>query len=90
MKAIGFVFVILKDVSSLIREASLVLQDHTLAKFKICLMNTVLCRPGFKDLYTDMAPLCHVTDTDCSRLVDSSLLTPIDHLYSMQDSYFAS
>uniref|UniRef100_A0A672HNG1 LIM homeobox transcription factor 1, alpha n=1 Tax=Salarias fasciatus TaxID=181472 RepID=A0A672HNG1_SALFA len=35
-------------------------------------------------------PLCHVTDSDCLSLGDSSPLTPIDRLYSMQDSYFTS
>ncbi|TNN42185.1 LIM homeobox transcription factor 1-alpha [Liparis tanakae] len=47
---------------------------------------------GFKGLYGDMDrdPLCHVADSDCLSLGDSSLLTPIDRLYSMQDSYFAS
>lgn len=47
---------------------------------------------GFKGLYGDMDrdPLCHVTDSDCLSLGDSSLLTPIDRLYSMQDSYFTS
>lgn len=38
----------------------------------------------------DRDPLCHVADNDCLTLGDSSLLTPIDRLYSMQDSYFAS
>lgn len=47
---------------------------------------------GFKSLYVDMDrdPLCKVTDSDCLSLGDSSLLTPIDRLYSMQDSYFTS
>ncbi|XP_075266513.1 LOW QUALITY PROTEIN: LIM homeobox transcription factor 1-alpha [Salarias fasciatus] len=47
---------------------------------------------GFKCLYGDMDrdPLCHVTDSDCLSLGDSSPLTPIDRLYSMQDSYFTS
>lgn len=47
---------------------------------------------GFKSLYGDMDrdSLCHVADTDCLSLGDSSLLTPIDRLYSMQDSYFTS
>lgn len=45
---------------------------------------------GFKGLYPDMDPLCHVADSDCLSLGDSSLLTPIDRLYSMQDSYFTS
>ncbi|KAI3368823.1 hypothetical protein L3Q82_025803 [Scortum barcoo] len=47
---------------------------------------------GFKGLYGDMDrdPLCHVVDSDCLSLGDSSLLTPIDRLYSMQDSYFTS
>lgn len=47
---------------------------------------------GFKGLYGDMDrdPLCHVADSDCLHLGDSSLLTPIDRLYSMQDSYFTS
>lgn len=47
---------------------------------------------GFKGLYGDMDrdPLCHVADSDCLSLGDSSLLTPIDRLYSMQDSYFTS
>uniref|UniRef100_A0A3B4TYC7 LIM homeobox transcription factor 1, alpha n=1 Tax=Seriola dumerili TaxID=41447 RepID=A0A3B4TYC7_SERDU len=38
----------------------------------------------------DRDPLCHVADSDCLALGDSSLLTPIDRLYSMQDSYFTS
>ncbi|XP_069006442.1 LIM homeobox transcription factor 1-alpha [Embiotoca jacksoni] len=47
---------------------------------------------GFKGLYGDMDrdPLCHVADSDCLSLGDSSPLTPIDRLYSMQDSYFTS
>lgn len=47
---------------------------------------------GFKSLFDDMDrdALCHVTDSDCLALGDSSLLTPIDRLYSMQDSYFTS
>lgn len=47
---------------------------------------------GFKGLYSDVDrdPLCHVADTDCLTLGDTSLLTPIDRLYSMQDSYFTS
>ncbi|XP_071382217.1 LIM homeobox transcription factor 1-alpha-like [Centroberyx affinis] len=47
---------------------------------------------GFKGLYGDMDgdPLCHLADGDCLSLGDSSLLTPIDRLYSMQDSYFTS
>ncbi|XP_026201926.1 LIM homeobox transcription factor 1-alpha [Anabas testudineus] len=47
---------------------------------------------GFKSLYGDMDrdPLCDVTDSDGLSLGDSSLLTPIDRLYSMQDSYFTS
>ncbi|XP_074524843.1 LIM homeobox transcription factor 1-alpha [Halichoeres trimaculatus] len=47
---------------------------------------------GFKGLYSDLDrdPLYHMTDTDCLSLGDSSLLTPIDRLYSMQDSYFTS
>ncbi|KAK0147554.1 LIM homeobox transcription factor 1-alpha [Merluccius polli] len=34
--------------------------------------------------------LCPLADTECLSLGDSSLLTPIDRLYSMQDSYFTS
>ncbi|XP_029988722.1 LIM homeobox transcription factor 1-alpha [Sphaeramia orbicularis] len=47
---------------------------------------------GFKGLYGDMDgdPLCHMADSDCLSLGDASLLTPIDRLYSMQDSYFTS
>ncbi|KAJ0065088.1 hypothetical protein NL108_005573, partial [Boleophthalmus pectinirostris] len=47
---------------------------------------------GFKGLYADVDsdPVCHMTDSDCLHLSDSSLLTPIDRLYSMQDSYFTS
>ncbi|KAM3876156.1 LIM homeobox transcription factor 1-alpha [Diretmus argenteus] len=47
---------------------------------------------GFKGLYGDMDgdPLYHLADSDCLTLGDSSLLTPIDRLYSMQDSYFTS
>ncbi|XP_015251798.1 PREDICTED: LIM homeobox transcription factor 1-alpha-like [Cyprinodon variegatus] len=46
---------------------------------------------GLRSLYgdTDREHLCHVTD-DCLSLAGSSPLTPIDCLYSMQDSYFAS
>nr|XP_054586076.1 LIM homeobox transcription factor 1-alpha [Nothobranchius furzeri]XP_054586077.1 LIM homeobox transcription factor 1-alpha [Nothobranchius furzeri] len=47
---------------------------------------------GFKSSYGDISsdPLCHVADSDCLSLDDSSPLTPIDCLYSMQDSYFTS
>uniref|UniRef100_A0A3Q3KE03 LIM homeobox transcription factor 1, alpha n=2 Tax=Monopterus albus TaxID=43700 RepID=A0A3Q3KE03_MONAL len=47
---------------------------------------------GFKSLYNgvDRDPLCHVADSDCLSLGVTSLLTPIGHLYSMQDSYFTS
>ncbi|KAM9832594.1 LIM homeobox transcription factor 1-alpha [Neosynchiropus ocellatus] len=45
---------------------------------------------GFKTLFMDKDPLCHMADGDCLSLDDSSLLTPIDRLYSMQDSYFTS
>ncbi|XP_061594956.1 LIM homeobox transcription factor 1-alpha [Cololabis saira] len=47
---------------------------------------------GFKGLYGDMDrdPLCHTADSDCLSLADCSPLTPIDRLYSMQDSYFTS
>lgn len=45
---------------------------------------------GFKGLYPETDPLCHLTDSDGLPLGDSSLLTPIDRLYSMQDSYFTS
>ncbi|XP_036970949.1 LIM homeobox transcription factor 1-alpha isoform X1 [Acanthopagrus latus] len=47
---------------------------------------------GFKGVFVEMDrdPLCHVADADCLSLGDSSLLTPIDRLYSMQDSYFTS
>lgn len=38
----------------------------------------------------DRDPLCHMADGDCLSLGDSSPLTPIDRLYSMQDSYFTS
>ncbi|XP_072244896.1 LIM homeobox transcription factor 1-alpha [Leuresthes tenuis] len=46
----------------------------------------------FKGLYGNMErdPLYHVADSDCLSLGDSSPLTPIDRLYSMQDSYFTS
>ncbi|KAK7150882.1 hypothetical protein R3I93_011976 [Phoxinus phoxinus] len=37
---------------------------------------------------TDSDPLCHFGD--CMSSSEPSLLTPIDRLYSMQDSYFAS
>lgn len=55
-------------------------------------MNYFVSFSGFKGLYGDMDrdPLCHVADSDCLSLGDSSLLTPIDRLYSMQDSYFTS
>uniref|UniRef100_A0A3Q3XPV9 Uncharacterized protein n=1 Tax=Mola mola TaxID=94237 RepID=A0A3Q3XPV9_MOLML len=50
--------------------------------------------PYGKDLNTglcpDIHPLCHVADNDSLALGDPSLLTPIDRLYSMQDSYFTS
>ncbi|XP_004555078.1 LIM homeobox transcription factor 1-alpha [Maylandia zebra] len=47
---------------------------------------------GFKSLYGDVDrdPLCHMADGDCLSLGNSSPLTPIDRLYSMQDSYFTS
>ncbi|XP_062308864.1 LIM homeobox transcription factor 1-alpha [Osmerus eperlanus] len=47
---------------------------------------------GFRGLYDDMdvAPFCHLGDGSCLSLGDSSLLTPIDRLCSMQDSYFTS
>ncbi|KAG7514177.1 LIM homeobox transcription factor 1-alpha-like [Solea senegalensis] len=47
---------------------------------------------GFKSLYSDIDkdPLCQMLDSDCLPLSGSSLLTPIDCLYSMQDSYFTS
>ncbi|XP_041862432.1 LIM homeobox transcription factor 1-alpha isoform X2 [Melanotaenia boesemani] len=49
---------------------------------------------GFKggNIYGSMDGdlLCHVADSDCLSLGDSSPLTPIDRLYSMQDSYFTS
>ncbi|XP_035997171.1 LIM homeobox transcription factor 1-alpha isoform X2 [Fundulus heteroclitus] len=47
---------------------------------------------GFQGLYGDVdrEPLCHVAENDCLSLAGSSPLTPIDCLYSMQDSYFAS
>uniref|UniRef100_A0A3Q0S4D8 LIM homeobox transcription factor 1, alpha n=1 Tax=Amphilophus citrinellus TaxID=61819 RepID=A0A3Q0S4D8_AMPCI len=47
---------------------------------------------GFKSLYGDVDrdTLCHMADSDCLSLGDSSPLTPIDRLYSMQDSYFTS
>ncbi|XP_068176232.1 LIM homeobox transcription factor 1-alpha [Antennarius striatus] len=47
---------------------------------------------GFKGLYDDMDrdPYCHMADSHCLSLGNSSLLTPIDRLYSMQDSYFTS
>ncbi|XP_013858411.1 LIM homeobox transcription factor 1-alpha isoform X2 [Austrofundulus limnaeus] len=44
---------------------------------------------GFKG-DTDREPLCHVVDSTCLSLGDTSPLTPIDCLYSMQDSYFTS
>lgn len=55
-------------------------------------INDVVSFLGFKGLYgaMDTDPLCHVADSDCLSLGDSSLLTPIDRLYSMQDSYFTS
>ncbi|CAF90481.1 unnamed protein product, partial [Tetraodon nigroviridis] len=45
---------------------------------------------GFSGLYPETDPLCHLTDSDCLPPGDPSLLTPIDRLYSMQDSYFTS
>uniref|UniRef100_A0A3P9MEH1 Uncharacterized protein n=1 Tax=Oryzias latipes TaxID=8090 RepID=A0A3P9MEH1_ORYLA len=47
---------------------------------------------GLKVLYGDMdrEPLCCASDSECLSLGDSSPLTPIDRLYSMQDSYFTS
>ncbi|XP_037530625.1 LIM homeobox transcription factor 1-alpha [Nematolebias whitei] len=47
---------------------------------------------GFKGVHgnVDRDPLCHVVDSDCLSLGDTSPLTPIDCLYSMQDSYFTS
>ncbi|KAF6726398.1 LIM homeobox transcription factor 1-alpha [Oryzias melastigma] len=47
---------------------------------------------GLKLLYgsVDGEPLCCVSDSEGLSLGDSSPLTPIDRLYSMQDSYFTS
>ncbi|CAL9696309.1 unnamed protein product [Knipowitschia caucasica] len=44
---------------------------------------------GFKGLYADMDsdPVCHMTS---NLHLEASVLTPIDRLYSMQDSYFTS
>ncbi|XP_034035551.1 LIM homeobox transcription factor 1-alpha [Thalassophryne amazonica] len=44
---------------------------------------------GYKGLYGELDRDVQETD-DCPSLGDSSLLTPIDRLYSMQDSYFTS
>ena len=44
-------------------------------------------------LYSDAMEgdlLCTLTDSQCLSLGESSLLTPIDRLCSMQDSYFTS
>lgn len=51
-----------------------------------------VCSSGLKGLYDDMDREAHclVADSGCLSLRDSSVLTPIDRLYSMQDSYFAS
>ncbi|XP_030626722.1 LIM homeobox transcription factor 1-alpha [Chanos chanos] len=45
---------------------------------------------GCEALYNEMDgdPLCHLGD--CLSSADPSVLTPIDRLYSMQDSYFTS
>ncbi|KAK2835611.1 hypothetical protein Q5P01_016095 [Channa striata] len=45
---------------------------------------------GFKSLFDDMDRDCDVTESECLSAGDSSLLTPIDRLYSMQDAYFTS
>uniref|UniRef100_A0A3P8Y3K5 LIM homeobox transcription factor 1, alpha n=1 Tax=Esox lucius TaxID=8010 RepID=A0A3P8Y3K5_ESOLU len=47
---------------------------------------------GYKALYMEMDgdPLYHLYDGTSLSYGDSSLLTPIDCLYSMQDSYFTS
>ncbi|XP_017262639.1 LIM homeobox transcription factor 1-alpha [Kryptolebias marmoratus] len=47
---------------------------------------------GFKAIHGDIDrdPLCHMGDSNCLSLGDISPLTPIDCLYSMQDSYFTS
>ncbi|KAM6962448.1 LIM homeobox transcription factor 1-alpha [Aplochiton taeniatus] len=47
---------------------------------------------GFKGLYGDLEgdTLCYLAQSDCLSFRDSSLLTPIDRLYFMQDSYFTS
>ncbi|XP_029003321.1 LIM homeobox transcription factor 1-alpha [Betta splendens] len=47
---------------------------------------------GLKGLYDDVDREAHCLGADgvCLSLRDSSVLTPIDRLYSMQDSYFTS
>uniref|UniRef100_W5KSQ6 LIM homeobox transcription factor 1, alpha n=1 Tax=Astyanax mexicanus TaxID=7994 RepID=W5KSQ6_ASTMX len=49
-------------------------------------MNPYGCEALYSDVNSD--PLCHLGE--CLPLAETSLLTPIDRLYSMHDSYFAS
>ncbi|XP_037393776.1 LIM homeobox transcription factor 1-alpha [Pygocentrus nattereri] len=49
-------------------------------------MNPYGCEAFYNDV--DDSPLCHLGD--CMSSEETSLLTPIDRLYSMHDSYFAS
>ncbi len=70
--------------------------EHTLASQNTLKMQWQICTSHFSlfigcdTLYedTESDPLCHFGD--CMSSSEPSLLTPIDRLYSMQDSYFAS
>lgn len=62
-------------------------QKHTLCPSHWFIISLFI---GCDTLYddTDSDPLCHFGD--CISSSEPSLLTPIDRLYSMQNSYFAS
>lgn len=70
-------------------------KTHNIYKYRggniaLSIALTVCLFPGCDTLYdnADSDPLCHFGD--CLSNSDPSLLTPIDRLYSMQDSYFTS
>uniref|UniRef100_A0A673IE64 LIM homeobox transcription factor 1-alpha-like n=1 Tax=Sinocyclocheilus rhinocerous TaxID=307959 RepID=A0A673IE64_9TELE len=56
--------------------------------FKLDPFRQGLTPPQMPGDHIDSDPLCHFGD--CMSSSESSLLTPIDRLYSMQDSYFTS
>ncbi|KAK6313689.1 hypothetical protein J4Q44_G00151480 [Coregonus suidteri] len=85
----------LQQVQSLAQVTSLGVQEYDMEPFRQGLTPPQMpgdhMHPyGCKALYVEMDgdPLCNLGDGDCLSLGDSSLATPIDHLYSMQDSYF--